>query len=184
MDRTLGCNASSSRSGQGHAKILFGKLAQLIVAFAWLPVFVAQAEELKWRQYYSVYKLDSSEAGDATDHILGVGKLGGLIILEGGKMGTVQATFSVDYTRGVGPHLFYAVNRTEDGSGFVVHGQGTTTVSLETSTSVFTGSFIFVVGTGRFAGIQGVGSYSGKRLAPISAGASGYIDFEGSFSVR
>ncbi len=182
MDRTLICNATSSQSGQRHGGILFRKLAKLVIAFAWLSL--AQAEELKWRQYYSVYKLDSSEVGDATEHILGVGKLGGLIILESGKMGTVQATFSVDYTYGVGPHLFYAVNRTEDGSGFVVHGQGTTTVSQGTNTSVFTGSFTFVVGTGRFAGIQGLGSYSGKRLAPISAGASGYIDFEGTFSVR
>jgi hypothetical protein len=167
---------------QRPAGALFGNLALLIFTFAWLPL--AQAEGLKWRQYYSVYKLDSSEVGDATDHILGVGKLGGLIILEGGKMGTVQATFSVDYTRGIGPHLFYAVNRTEDGSGFLVYGQGTTTISQDTNASVFTGSFTFVVGTGRFAGITGVGSYSGKRLAPISAGASGYIDFEGTFSVR
>ena len=183
MVRTSICNATPSQSARRHGGILLRTFAALLIGFVWLPM--VHAETLKWRQYYSVYKLDSTEVGDGTDHILGVGKLGGLIILEGGTMGTVQAAFSVDYTRGVGPHLFYAVNRAEDdGSGFVIHGQGTTTVSQETNMSVFTGSFTFVVGTGRFAGIQGVGNYSGRRLAPISAGASGYIDFEGAFTVR
>jgi len=38
-------------------------------------------------------------------------------------------------------------------------------------TSTFEGTYTYIGGTGRFAGVKGGGSYTGKRLAPVSQGA-------------
>ena len=38
-------------------------------------------------------------------------------------------------------------------------------------------------GSGRFEGIRGKGTYVGRRVAPLSAGADGYIDLSSSYTM-
>ncbi len=70
----------------------------------------------------------------------------------------------------------------DDGSTFVTKMQGTTTA--EGKIALFKGRTSFVQGSGRFAGIQGEGSYTGKRFAPLpGAGAELYWDQTATYAV-
>ena len=72
----------------------------------------------------------------------------------------------------------------DDGSSFIAKSQGPTTTEPGGKVSLIKGGGPFLKGTGRFAGIQGDFSFTGKRLAPRpGAGAHVYLDCTGSFTV-
>jgi len=82
-----------------------------------------------------------------------------------------------DFSNGSGPHWGYGVTTFPDGSINVIKYEGTT-IAQEGGASSFKGTYIYVGGTGRFEGVQGKGSYTGKRAAPMSPGgpADSYSD--------
>ncbi len=143
-----------------------------------------RAETLKWRQSEHIKKTESIiVVGDVPDHIVGVGEGGGLAFFENGQFAIFSSTYAVDYTNGSGPHWAYSLYSFEDGSSFVIRGQGTTTAEQDGKIAVFKGTFSFNDGSGRFRGIQGSGSYTGRRLAPLAAGAEGYRDFTATYTL-
>jgi hypothetical protein len=78
---------------------------------------------------------------------------------------------SFDLTNGTGLHQSYAVTTFEDKSTQVTLNKGVTTAHPD-GTSAFEGTFTFIGGTGRFSGIKGGGSYTGKRMAPVTSGGA------------
>ena len=143
-----------------------------------------RAETLKWRQSEHVTKTESIfPVGDVPGHIVGAGEGGGLAFFENGEFATFSSTYAVDYTNGSGPHWAYSLYTFEDGSGFVIKGQGATTAEQSGKIAVFKGTFSINGGSGRFKGIQGSGSYTGRRLAPLAAGAEGYRDFTATYTL-
>jgi len=143
-----------------------------------------RAETLKWRQSQHTTKTESIfQVGDVPDHIVGVGEGGGLAFFENGEFATFSSTYAVDYTNGSGAHWAYSLYTFEDGSGFVTKEQGTTAAQQSGKISVFKGTFSFIEGRGRFKGVQGSGSYTGRRLAPLAARAEGYRDFTATYTL-
>ncbi len=162
--------------------VRFGSL--LVMGVLGLASTDVGADTLKWRQSWHITKTESTFlVGDVPDHIVGVGESGGVAFFETGEFATFSSTYTVDYTKGNGRHWAYALYTFEDGASFVTKYEGTTTADPGGKISVFQGTFSFVRGSGRFAGIQGSGSYTGRRLAPLGVGAEAYYDLTGTYTV-
>lgn len=157
----------------------------LFLFMAWLFVFTtpAGAETLKWRQSMHVIKADSIEVRDVPGHIVGLADVGGIASFENGEAAPVSLKGTYDYINGSGPTQGYIWYSFEDESTFVVKYQGVTTATPGTKISTFKGEITFTQGTGRFTGIKGNGSYTGKRFAPLSTGADFYYDFTATYSL-
>ena len=134
------------------------------------------AETARSRLVMHLTQVDMVEVGDVPGHVLAIGQQMGLTFLEDGEVGTYSGWFTADYTNGSGKHEGYAITTFEDGSTQVTRSEGTTAASEDGKTSEFKGTFTIIGGSGRFEGIQGKGNYTGKRVAPLSAGADGYFD--------
>jgi len=157
------------------AKFCFMILAvAMIVAFVAVPL--AGAETLKWRQTAYVSKVNAIEVGDVPGHFVGVSELAGLAFFESGEVATCLTRAMWDYTKLSGPNEGYTLFTFEDGSTIVEKFQGTQTAVPGGKTSLWKAAFSFVQGSSRFAGIQGSGSYSGKRIGgpplPVSKGTT------------
>lgn len=162
------------------------KLAVVLVTAVSLLVSVTEAgaADLKWRQPQHGIKAELVQVGDVPGHVVGAGENGGLAFFESGEVAINSTKFTIDYTNGSGTHQFYSLYTFEDGSTFVTKGQGTATSDQTRKTAMFKGTFSFIQGTGRFARIEGEGSYTGKRFAPLpGAGAEIYVDNAATYTV-
>jgi len=155
-------------------------VAVALVLFA--SVSQIEAETSKSRLVYRLSKVEMMEVGDVPGHVIGVLELRGLSF-ENSEVGTYSGWVTVDYTNGSGKHEGYGLVTFEDGSTHVSKSQGTTKASEDGKTSVFEGTFTIIGGSGRFKGIKGKGSYSGKRIAPLSVGADSYNDLTSTYTV-
>jgi len=88
---------------------------------------------------------------------------------------------TLDFTNGSGPYQGYSLFTFEDGSTQVVKFQGTSKMTKDGKKSLFEGTYSYVRGSGRFEGIQGDGSYTGKNF--IAAGAGAYWDLTGTYTL-
>lgn len=161
-------------------------LSALIFGF-FLTAMPVQAERTvheKGRVVYHLAKIDVMEAGDVPGHIIALGDQRGLITLESGEVGVWQTKVILDLTQGNGPHQSYTVSTYADRSTVVSKAQGVT-VAQPDGTSTFEGTFVYIGGTGRYAGIQGGGRYAGKRLAPVTSGgqADMYQDYSATYTL-
>ncbi len=154
-----------------------------IPAVAILAFFVgsslAGAETIKEkvRTVYHMTKVEAIPVGDVPGHIIAIADARGLCFVENGEVATYSNKIWFDVTNGSGPHWSYSIYTFPDGSTWVSKAQGTTT-ALPSGESTFEGTFTFIKGTGRSEGIQGGGTYAGKRLAPLTPGgpAESYLD--------
>ncbi len=84
-----------------------------------------------------------------------------------------------DYIKGGGQIHGYDVVTFEDGCTLCMKYQGTATPEENGKTTRWQATCEFTNGTGRFEGIQGGGSFTGKRLAATpSGGAQFYVDYD------
>jgi len=159
-------------------KLLFTALAVAILAILASMVLVgAEAIKEKMRTVYHLTKVEVIPVGDVPGHIIAIADARGLTFVENGEVLTFSNKIWFDVTNGSGPHWAYSINTYPDGSTRVMKAQGTTT-ALPSGESTFEGTSTLIKGTGRFEGIQGGGTYTGKRLAPLTPGgpADSYID--------
>jgi len=165
---------------------MFRILRILIIAALALVLFASvsqiEAETSKSRSVYRLAKVEMMEVGDVPGHVIGVLELRGLSF-ENDEVGTYSGWVTVDYTNGSGKHEGYGITTFEDGSTHVSKVQGTTKASEDGKISEFEGTFTFIGGSGRFEGIKGEGSYTGKRIAPLSVGADSYIDLTSTYTL-
>ena len=147
-----------------------------------LSVLQVEAETSKTRLVYRLAEVEMMEVGDVPGHVIGVIQLRGLAFANG-EVGTYSGWVTMDYTNGSGRHEAYGVVTFEDGSAHVTKSQGTTEASEDGKISLFEGTFTYTGGAGRFEGIKGKGSYSGKRVAPLSVGADSYNDLTSTYTL-
>jgi hypothetical protein len=152
------------------AKLSFMIAVTVLFAFASLSLAAAKTVTQKGRSVYHMVKVDVVQVGDVPGHIVGVADARGLTFVENGDVGTYLNRIMFDYVNGSGPHWGYGVTTFPDGSTTVIKYEGTTTAQ-EGGASSFKGAYTYIGGTGRFEGIQGRGSYTGKRAAPMTPGA-------------
>jgi hypothetical protein len=154
-------------------------VAVITLAFAATAIGNAVAGEKvqqKVRAVFQYFKAEAAKVGDVPGHVVGVSEANGLTFPEKDEPGAYSVQVMFDYVNGSGPHWGYVTSTWEDGSTTVIKVEGTTTATQGGKISLFKGTYTYVKGTGRYAGIEGSGSYTGKRLTPMAAGAFCYSD--------
>jgi len=156
------------------------KLCFTILAIAILGLFmgasVAGAETMKCRQVTFFTKLEVIQVGDVPDHIIGVYDQTGLASFDTGEVASLALKGTADYIKGSGPIQGYTIFTFEDGSTFALKWQGSGRADPMGKGSRFESTATIIRGTGRWAGIQGEGTATGRRFVPLGAGAQLYTD--------
>ena len=170
------------------------KLWLVILSVAVLAVFVVaplagagdmKTYEVKTRYVFHNVKVEVVKVDDVPGHVLGVVEAKGLSFLITGEVANYCVYILFDLTNGTGRHEGYTREIHEDGSIMISKFKGTTQAVEGGKTSVFKGMWTSIGGTGRFEGIQGGGTYSGKRILPVATGvvADTYGDNIGSYTL-
>jgi hypothetical protein len=168
-----------------HFKQRWGVIASLIfLTYGFCFVAAVQAEEktVKSRAIRHITKVEVSKVGDVEGHVIGISERSGLATFDNGEVATTTTTATFDTIKGNGTHQGYALYNFEDGSTYVAKFQGTSK-AIEGGKNAFKGTFEYVSGTGRFAGIKGSGTYTGKRYLPGKAGGDYVVDVTGTYTV-
>jgi hypothetical protein len=168
------------------AKCWFTILAFAIIA-AFVAVPLAGAEKIvkeKGRNVYHVVKVEAVQVGDVAGHIVGVAEARGLSFPDNGEVGTYLLKITMDLTDGTGTTQTYAITTFEDKSSTIVLGKTAVTPRPD-GTSTFEGTYTYIGGKGRFSGIQGSGSHTGKRMAPLTPGApaDAFLDYVATYTL-
>ena len=137
-----------------------------------------QTYTMKCRETGYAAKLNVIEVDDVPGHIIGVGEFPGVWSCDDGSVATASTKDMFDYVKGSGKIHGYSTATFEDGSILCITYQGTAAPEANGKTSRWEARCEFIKGTGRFEGIQGSGSFTGKRLASTpGAGAPYCIDY-------
>jgi hypothetical protein len=138
-----------------------------------------QTYAMKCRETGYTAKMNVLEVDDVPGHIIGVGEFLGVLSCDDGSVATTSTKDMFDYIKGSGQFHGYTVATFEDGCTLCIRYQGTATPEENGKTTRWKATCEFIKGTGRFEGIQGGGSFAGKRLASTpGAGAQYYIDYD------
>jgi hypothetical protein len=129
---------------------------------------VASGEEMSWRQVSYLTKADMKPVGDVEGHTTATWGRRGLAFLKGGPAdGEVAVCVSAgtqENTKEKGTAIGETTFTFEDGSSFVV--RTVTEFKMPSLKSPRRLTVELSKGTGRFDGIQGKGSGTGKQLTP------------------
>ena len=152
--------------------------ALIMTAFLLMAATQARAATMKYRIVMFHTKVEFIKVGDVEGHIVGINQTTGLASLETGEVAVYSQWGAFDYTKGTGIHRQYGRLTFEDGSTIDLKFEGTTRSDPKGKGSLFKStSLVITQGSGRYAGIQGHGSYTGRRVVPVvGAGAQLYSD--------
>jgi len=152
-----------------------------LAAFAALSL--AGAETIRGRQVQFITKAEVIQVGDVPDHIIGIYDQTGLASFETGEVASFALKGTLDYIKGSGTIQGYTITTYEDGSTTSSKWQGTTRPDPGGKGSWFENRWTYTQGTGRFAGIQGGGTSTGRRFVPFGGGAQLYSDVTGTYTL-
>jgi hypothetical protein len=145
---------------------------------------LAQAQDLGTsRRVQGTAEVTSLEVGDVPGHVVGVVVFKGLTFFADGEIATHANPATFDLTDGSGPHRGYVVHYFDDGSTSIERYEGEARLAADGKRTTVSGTFECVGGTGRFAGLQGEGTYRGERLGALQTGDYVYVDTTGSCTV-
>ena len=105
----------------------------------------------------------------------------GLMFLDNDEVARIMGTETLHFSKESGSYQGYEVLTFKDGSTIMSKIKGTNQLSENGQYVDFNGSFEYTRGTGRFEGISGSGTHSGRNY--IAWGVGGYYDIEGSYSL-
>jgi len=153
----------------------------ILIIAAWLLGSVTQAGAqtytVKCRETGHQPKVHVIEVGDVPGHIVAVGEMPGVTSCDDGSVATVSTKFMADVTKGNGKSQSYWLITYEDSSTIWGKAQNAITANPDGKTARWEGTSEYIKGTGRFEGIQGGGTFTGKRLALTpGVGAQYYAD--------
>jgi hypothetical protein len=160
-------------------RVLFG----ILVISAWVlgSAIQAGAETMKLKVSNVVTKGESYPVGDVEGHNLLFLMRDGVVALENGEVGSMKALVISNVMPNGGSFLGYLILTFTDGSTIVLNWQpGTFSPDPERKfASIQQASGELVNGSGRFKGIKGTISMTGKVFKPMKGEVSGksYMDF-------
>ena len=154
-------------------------LVALITALLLIPVTQALAETMKFRIVYFHTQVEVVEVPDYEGHKIYAGGSTGLATLTTGEVAVATLKWVADYIKGAGPVPIGYIRLTfEDGSTIDYKGVLYTRPDPNGNGSLFErGTGEIYQGTGRFAGIRGTLTSSGRRFAPMGEKAQCYLDY-------
>ena len=147
----------------------------LIAALLLVPTTQARSETVKFRVVNYLVKVEWSPVGDVEGHVIGFFLRSGLVFYENGEVATYSNRGTFDSTKGHSSWEGYGLVTYEDGSTTISKIQGTLTPIEATKQRSGKGTGEYIKGTGRFEGIKGSFSYTGRQVTP-------YSEKEGTFS--
>lgn len=144
----------------------------------WPLVSVTQAgaetvKKIKITSY--ITKIEVIPVPDVKGHIVGVYERRGVAFFEDGEVTAYHSRGTIDYIKKNGPFQGYTQLTYKDGSTTMVKYQGTLTLPQGKKLPSLKGKGEYIKGTGRFKGIKGSVSFSGKYITPYSKETKGDI---------
>jgi len=128
------------------------------------------AETRKFRTVGQFSRVEVMPVGDVEGHLLGIFEFRGLAFIDG-DVAVLTGWTQCDVIKGTGSCQNYVKQVYEDGSTIVFKGQFDARIAPDGKTGLYeNGKGEYIMGTGRFTGIKGTLSYTGKRITPISPG--------------
>ncbi len=126
----------------------------------------ANAETLAFKNFTHVTKSEGIPIADVEGHTIVLGAREGAVVFQNGEWAWIKAAQVYDFIKGAGPFDQYATYTFLDGSTLTTRTKGTVEATPQGVSSAvkFTGDIIH--GTGRFQGIKGTITTSGKVLPP------------------
>jgi hypothetical protein len=142
--------------------------ASIFVMSIWLLSSVPQAmaETLSSQGFVHVTKAEMIPIADVEGHAITLGVREGATRFENGDWAWVKATSTGDFIKGAGPFDQYTTFRFLDGSTLTVHTKGMVEATPQGVASAAKWAGDIIHGTGRFQGIKGTVTTSGKMLPP------------------
>ncbi len=136
----------------------------LSLSFGFLIQAEGQMAEYRLSCYFTMAEV--SPGGGVEGHTHALYELKGLGYLENGEAMVYSGWTTVEITKDSAQG--YAFHTWIDGSTTVSKAHFNVTTSPEGKVLLDEGTFDFIKGTGRFAGIKGKASFTGKPLLPLS----------------
>jgi len=140
----------------------------LIAALILVPAAQAGKVTRKVRVTSYITKVEVVPVPDVEKHVVGVYERRGVSVYENGETAAYHTRGTFDFTKGQGPFRGYTQQSFADGSTFIVKYQGASTVATGEKLPSFKGTSEYIKGTGRFEGIKGKVSFSGKYVTPYT----------------
>lgn len=138
-------------------------LVGILVVVSWLavPITLAAAETVKFRTVLVFTKMERIPVGDLEGHTVGICEQTGMSSYENGETALIISRGTFDSMVGMET---YCVQIFEDKSTQWLKIHGTCKPTEDENVFLFEGTLEFTSGTGRFEGIKGTGSFTGKHF--------------------
>jgi hypothetical protein len=159
-------------------------IASIFVIGIWLLCFVPQAiaETLTYKSFTHAVKAEAVPIADAEGHLVRLTLREGAYIFQNGELAWAKQVLYNDLIKGAGSIIVYSTVTFLDGSIIITHSQ---TKAAANPSGVQTGSTStgeIIHGTGRFQGIKGTITASGKTLPPEKGEPAGKVVGEGTYT--
>jgi hypothetical protein len=160
------------------------RASAIVAAVAGVLPALAYAQDLgNSRRVQGTVEVTAVEVGDVPGHVVGVVEFKGLTFFADGEIATHANPATFDLTNGSGPHQGYVVHYFDDGSTSIERYRGEARLSADGKRTTVEGTFECMGGTGRFAGLEGEGTYRGERVGALRTGDYVYVDTAGKCTV-
>ena len=152
----------------------WGGLVVLVIALG-LPAFAAQAGELTVKGQNISSKSESTwiQIGEDKGHGIGTSETMGITVHGDGEVSTYVIKGTYDWNNTAGKSQGYVLRTFEDGSTYTGQYQGQS--KLDGKVTVWSGTWAYLSGTGKYEGVKGEGTYQGRRYGNGMSGT----DWEG-----
>ena len=157
-----------------HIGIFALTLTLCVVSFT--SVATAAASQRSGKNVQHNIAFSPIKIGDVETHIIGTYQHEGVAMIDGGEVGTSVNNGTLDYTKGLGTYSGYVVFTFKDDSTYTEYYEGAT--KMTDKGKVSTGTYKFIGGTGRYAGIKGEGTFQHTQYGKMSI-----VDWKDSISL-
>ena len=156
-----------------------------LLAISWVLPVCALQHEVGGKLVEHTVREERVSLGEDPSFRVGLHENRGLVFFDGGEVATALTihTFDGRSTEARSTHAGYRRFTFEDGSTQVIRFEGTGGWNLEEDKFVYQGAYEYIHGSGRFDGIQGGGSDSGKSYDSVEEGVGGFSEFTGSYTM-
>ncbi len=140
----------------------------LIAALLLLPATQAEAKTVKLRIFSYLTKVELIAVPDVEGHVVLVYERRGVAIFDNGETAAYHTRGTADSIKGQGSYHGYSNFLYKDGSTTMSEYTGKMTLAPGEKLPSLKGEGKYIKGTGRFEGIKGKYSYTGKYVTPYT----------------
>ena len=155
-------------------------LTFVLLVVTGMVVTQVSAEPFEFKVTSYITKAEAIPVGGEKGHVLIIYQRRGLAIFQGGECAAYLTCGTADFAKGKGPFQGYTQLTYKDGSTTLSKYQGQLAIAPGDKLPSLTGKGEFIKGTGRFKGIKGDFSFTGKYVTPNSKETKGDVYIEAS----